>query len=182
MLGRGNWNSFTFRELKNNVKIMTMRGGGASGTVWMHLGREAAAVEIQQEETEVGEKRHRNCTFIFTGFSLSTQKSKCVCRKENEMWCKLRTDVCAGPLNPDRMRLYLSEVGQHIRTSFTHLGQEDDGCVENTCGTGRRATGQRCTFTLQSTVFLWVLAIECECLFSRWVCGEANEKGFSLGW
>lgn len=26
MLGRGNWNSFTFRELKNNVKIRTMRG------------------------------------------------------------------------------------------------------------------------------------------------------------
>ena len=29
MLGRGNWKSLIFRELKNNVQIMSMRSGGS---------------------------------------------------------------------------------------------------------------------------------------------------------
>lgn len=74
MLGRGNWNSFTFRELQNNVKIMTMRGW----CFWHSLNAPrkkgtTAAVEIQQEETEVGEKRHtQNLQGTFTSLSLSS--------------------------------------------------------------------------------------------------------------
>lgn len=66
MLGRGNWNSFTFRELKNNVKIMTMRGW----CFWHSLNAPrkrgtAAAVEItagidrsRREETHAKPAMH----------------------------------------------------------------------------------------------------------------------------
>lgn len=30
--------------------------------------------------------------------------------------------------------VYLSEVGQHVRTSFTHLSEEDNRCMKNTWG------------------------------------------------
>lgn len=71
MLGRGNWNSFTFRELKNNVYFMTMRGW----CFWHSLNAPrkrgtVAAVETQQEETGGGEKRHtQNLLCTFTSFS-----------------------------------------------------------------------------------------------------------------
>lgn len=74
MLGRGNWNLFTFRALKNNVKLMTMRGG-ASGTVWTDLGREAQQQQLRhsrkrQEEERRDTRKNLQCTF--TSFSLSS--------------------------------------------------------------------------------------------------------------
>lgn len=100
-----------------------------------------AAVETQQEETGGGEKRHtQNLQCTFTSFSQSSSTTpKADVYAERRMEC----DVSSGqmrvrfPQNPGRICLYLSEVGQHVGTSFTHLGEEDDGCVENTCGTGR---------------------------------------------
>lgn len=84
--------------------------------------------------------------FLFV--KLNYTESTSGCRKENEMWCELRTKACALPWNAGRICLYLSEVGQHVGTSFTHLSEEDDGCVENTCGTGRRAKGRDALYRL----------------------------------
>lgn len=77
MLGRGNWKSFTFRELKNNVQIMSMRSG-ASGNSYTQRGRGTAAVEIQEEKTATGDNRLRHsmnaeetCSAIQTSKSLT---------------------------------------------------------------------------------------------------------------
>lgn len=98
MLGRGNWNSFTFRELKNNVKIMTMRGW----CFWHSLnaprkrGTAAAAVQIQQEETEGGEKRHtQNLQCTFTRFSLS---SSTIVKENVYAERRMKCDVSSGQM------------------------------------------------------------------------------------
>lgn len=97
MLGRGNSNSFTFRELKNNVKIMTMRGWCFWHTLNAPRKRgTAAAIEIQQEETEAGEMRHtQNLQCTFTSFSLSSSMMpKAKVYAERRMKC----DVSSGQM------------------------------------------------------------------------------------
>lgn len=101
----------------------------------------------KREETHAKPAMHF-CAFRFV--QLNCTESKGGCREENEAWRELRTEARALPEKPARVRLYLSEVGQHVGTSFTHLSEEDDRCVEDTCGRGRRPMGQRCSlYTLE---------------------------------
>lgn len=44
---------------------------------------------------------------------------------------QMHIELCQGPLTNASCR-YLSEVGQHVRTSFAHFSEEDNRCVENT--------------------------------------------------
>lgn len=131
MLGRGNWNSFTFRELKNNVKVRTMRGW----SFWHGLNAPGERDSSRREET------HKTCNALSVSqLSLCLHGKANVCA-ERRMKCDASSgQTRAGPGNAGRGRRYLSEVGQHVGTSLTHLGEEDDGRVQNTCGTGRRDT------------------------------------------
>lgn len=130
MLGRGNWNSFTFRELKNNVKIRTMRGR----SFWHSLNAPGERDSSRREERHTKPATHwqfHNFLFVYTEKPTSAQKRRVKCdARSGQTRAQVRETWDGG-------RRYLSEVGQHVGTSLAHLGEEDDGRVQNTCGTGR---------------------------------------------
>lgn len=96
MLGRGNLNSFTFRELKNNVKIRTMRGR----SFWHGLNAPGERDNSRREET------HKTCNALSVSqLSLCLHGKANVCAER-----KMKCDASSGQTRA-QVRETLAEGG-----------------------------------------------------------------------